>query len=352
MRMRTLLGTFVPCVLVATAAGCGSGGSERASLSQLPSAGTRSQVRQTLQSFIDSMPNVAPAVRARMHLQRHHLGGPGWLSAAARAKTAAKLYVANNYNDSIGIYNGNLQGGSPIGTITNGVSGPEGLAVDAAGKLYVSNAYNSTVTVYQPGQTSPSTTYSKNLTFPVAVAVDTAGTVYVANATGFSFAPGSIVEYPKGSTNPSLTITDANFQVVESVGLDASNNLYVTYMNPNETGQINEYAPGQSSGKNLNISLGFAGGITLDSAKNLLVTDQSLPAIEVFPPGQTNPSKTFGTTNATVALAFNHPGKKLFAADVSANQIDVYTYPAATLYTTFTTGVEAPMGVALSPTHV
>lgn len=349
--MRTLLGALIPCVLVATVAGCGSGGSERASSGQLPAAGSQSQARGDLESFMERMPNLAPAVRAQLPLERHPLGGRGWMSPAVRA-TAAKLYVADNYTDSISIYNGNLKGGAPIGTITTSVSGPEGLAVDASGNLYVSNAYNSTVTVYQPGKTSPSTTYSTDLTFPVAVAVDTNGTVYVANATGFSFAPGSIVEYPKGSTTPSLTISDTNFQVVTSLGLDASNNLYVTYMNPSETGQINKYAPGQTSGTNLNISLGYSGGIVIDNKNQLIVTDQSLPAIEIFPAGQTKPSKTFGTTNATVALAFNHPAKKLYAADVSANEVDVYTYPATSLFTTFTNGIESPMGVALSPTHV
>ena len=65
-----------------------------------------------------------------------------------------------------------LQGGSPIGVISDGVAEAYGLFVDAASNLYVCNQKGSSVTVYPPGQTTPSFKYSQGLSRPLYAAAD------------------------------------------------------------------------------------------------------------------------------------------------------------------------------------
>jgi hypothetical protein len=330
------------CLPLSGCAGAGSAGTPTgtADVPMSPSAQLRSAARLTTFYPAALAPFAVPAPRYR---------GPGWISAAARAATTTTLFVSNAYTDDVTLYDVTSRNGPPIGTITTGISGPAGLAVDKPGNLYVSNTANGTVTMYAPGQKTPAVTYSKELTFPGSVAVGVDGTVYVGNIVDGSFSPGSVVEYPKGSTTPSLTIKDSNFLGVAALALDAKNNLYVTYNDPSGFGQINEYAPGRSKGKNLGITTGFAGGIAFDGSGDLVTADQTLPGIEVFPPGQTKPSRMFGTAGAPDPIAFSSGHFGLFVGDGQQNEVLVYDYQRGLQKNHFSKSVEVPAGVAISP---
>jgi sugar lactone lactonase YvrE len=346
MRMRLMFGPALFCALPAVLlSGCSGGGSQPSSTA-VPPASTQSRVASEADRSLGALLAFYPPLRSQLGVPRYHDPQAGWRKPA----TGTTLYVSNLYAGNVTSYDATMPGSSPTGTITTGIDGPEGLAVDASGNLYVCDNYNNTVTVYAPGGTSPTTTYSNGISFPVAVAVDTSGTVYVANANGFSFTPGSIVEYAGGSMSPTTTITNTAFQVVNSIGLDSSNNLYVTYMNSNEKGLIEEFAQGSTKGTNLKPHLGFSGGIAVDTAGNIVVSDQSLPGIEIFKPGQRKRTAIFAKkTGATLPLAFNNAESQLFAGSVGGNAVYVYSYPAHKPAGSFTTGVAVPAGVAISP---
>ncbi len=137
------------------------------------------------------------------------------------------VYVADTYANTVYIFPARPAGANPVGSITTGVSGPQGLAIDAGGNLYVGNPDNATVTIYPPGSTSPSLTLKQDLVVPAAVAVDKKGNVWVSNEEGSN--QGSVVEFPAGSTSPSTVIGGLN---PLGVAVDSKRNLYVEEENP------------------------------------------------------------------------------------------------------------------------
>ncbi len=270
--------------------------------------------------------------------QPEHRGG-GWLSPAA--KSAKRLiYVSDFSANAVEIYSAIGSNQSPIGEITDGLSGPEGSFVDSDGNLYVSNVTNYTVTKYPRGSTTWKLRYT-GLTYPTNVTVGKNGVVYIADLVG-----DKVVEYRKGSTRSLRTIVVKDPQ---GVALDAQNNLYVSYDDASG-GQVNEYPPGSTTGTNLGISLQFAGGDATDASSDLLAADQSAPAVYVFPPGSNTPSQTINQgLEDPFRIAINRSFKQLYVADPEANALFVYDYPGGTLVNTITNGLKSVYGVAVTP---
>ena len=269
----------------------------------------------------------------RSYLWRH----PGWISPDAAGK--ALLYVANYNASNVQIYDAVGKNQSPIGSITNGLSGPEGMAVDKHRNLYVTNTSNNTVTVYKFGQTSPYKTYSAGLNGPAGAVVGDDGTVYVSNLYG-----NDVVAYAKGKKHPTTTYTGLNFPI--AVTLDSSNDLFVTNSGAQD---IIEYLAGSTTPMNTGISLPIPSGIEIDQAGNIVVADQNPPGIYVYPPGQTNPSKVFGQEGDPNPIAFLSSEKLLFVGEPLTPAVNVYTYPKGRKVNVITNSVTFPAGVAVSP---
>jgi len=266
----------------------------------------------------------------------------------AEATSTGLLFVANGRSNVVDIYDKNPPN-ALVGQITDGISGPNGMAVDAAGDLFVANVDNQTVTEYPPGSTKPSKTYKngfgQRLTNPLNVAVGIDGTLYLVNYTHVGNA-SQVLEYPPNSKYASLAINLTGG--AEGLALDSGNNLYVSYNGANG-GRILKFAPGSTTGNDLGIALGFAGGLALDKNGNLIACDQTAPAIDVFPPGATQPSRTI--TNGFVDpyhIAFGQHFQRLYVADSAGDDVLVYSYPAGKIVDTIHRRFTA-FGVAVSP---
>ena len=285
--------------------------------------------------------NAERAARARAPLgqaQPAHKAG-GWLSPAAKSGKGL-IYVSDFSSNVVQIYPSTGANPAPIGQILDGISGPEGSFIDKHGDFFVSNVTNYTVTMYPKGSTTWSLRYT-GLAYPTNVTVAPDGTVFIPDLTG-----DKVVEYRKGSTRSKLTISVVDPQ---GVALDAEDNLYVSY-NDSSGGQVNEYAPGSTSGKNLGLPISFAGGDAVDGSGNLLGADQSLPGVLVFPPGATSPSQTISQgLEDPFRIALDKSFKHLYVADPEVNALLVYDYPAGTLVKTITNGLTSVYGVAVSP---
>jgi hypothetical protein len=270
----------------------------------------------------------------------------GWTSGDAA--TSQVIYVSSSTANAVYIYRKKLGPGAnpnPIGEITDGIVSPSGSFVDRHGDLFVANNGNFTVTMYPRGNTNWTLRYT-GFAYPNNVTVSRQGMVYIADFTG-----DKVVEFPKGSTRSKLTIPIG--YPPHGVALDSHDNLYVSYntgAHGEGPGAVNEYAPGSTSGTNLNLPIGWAAGDVIDGSGNLLVADQSNSAVYVFPPGSTTPSQTITQSlSDPVNLAFDASFKHLYVEDAVVDGVLVYNYPSGKYVTTLNNGATSISGVAVYP---
>jgi hypothetical protein len=286
-----------------------------------------------------------------------HAGKRAHGSASYDAKGASQLaYVCNLGAGEVDVFRQHGKNQQPIAKITDGILGPGGLTTDRKGNLYVADegpiSGNWTVQVYAPGATSPTKSYTTDLSSPTDTAVAKDGTIYIANFNGLS--NGWVAVYPKGNVSKEYRLSDFNGGAPLSVALDKKENLYVMY-DVNNGSAVNEYKPGAKTGTNLNLAFGSGGGIQVDPAGNILVAQQLSPSeILIFPPGQTQPSKSISMPGGgePFNFALNHKSKALFAAEYfTANQVDRFAYPSTKFQYSIANGFNNPSGVAVAPTE-
>lgn len=263
----------------------------------------------------------------------------GWISPDAKRKKGKNLiYWGNFYNNTITIYSSKGVNGKQKGVITTGLSEPERLFVDKQLNVYATNLGNSTITMYKPGQTSPSLTISDGVSTPTGLTVDAAGTVYCANVGN-----NTVTEYPKGQTSPSVTLSAA----AEYLATDAQDNLYVS------TGsEVLEFAKGSTSGQNLNLNIGSPEAIEVDHSGNLIVLDWSNSDIDVFPAGQTQPSKQITVTGGfPYAFSLSKNEKQLYVSVgiTGGFSVQVLAYPNGTTLSNKLTTNAGNWPIAVSP---
>jgi hypothetical protein len=285
---------------------------------------------------------------ARVHAllgapQPAHRAG-GWLSPAAK-KAKHLIYVADFTGNAVEIYSATGSDQSPIGQITDGISGPEGICVDDRGDLFVTDVTNQTVTMYPHG----STTYKRQYTgfaYPTAVAAGKNGWVYVSDLVG-----EKVVEFPKNSTRSKVTI---DITYPQGVALDSKNNLYVEYntgAHGGGPGDVDEFAPKSTKGDDLKLPIVWGAGDAIDGKSDVVVADQgsgSNAAVYVFPPGSTEPSETITQgMEDPFRIAFDKRFKHLYVADPEVNKLLVYDYSSGTLVNSITNGLKSVYGVAI-----
>jgi hypothetical protein len=309
-------------------------------------AGTNSSPSPIVPSALSG--TVERAARSHVPMgqpQMAHRPG-GWLSAQAKAGKGL-IYVSDFLNNDVEIYSASGSNQSPIGAITDGISGPEGSFVDKHGNLYVSNVTNQTVTMYPKGSTTYKTIYT-GFAYPTDVTVGANGIAYVSDLVG-----EKVVEFPYGKTRSERTI---DIEYPQGVATDRKNNLYVAYNTGGHgagPGTVNEYPPKSTNGQNLNLPIVWAAGDAIDKKGDVVVADQgsgSNAAVYVFPPGSNTPSLTITQgLEDPFRLVFDKKFKHLYVADAEANVVLVYAYPSGTLVDTISSGLKSAFGVAVSP---
>jgi len=232
--------------------------------------------------------------------------------------------------------------------IASGINHPQALALDAHGDLFVANGSGSnTVTVYSPPYGgSPSTTISANVNDPVSLALDPSGDLFVVNS-----AANTVTEYAPPYTSPP-TVISKGLNTPSSMALDPHGDLFVANLNstPNS---IVEYAPPFSSQSapvaTITNGVNEQGSISL-TATTLFVPNQGANTVtEYTPPYTSAPTTIVGGQSQPLALAVDAFGN-LFVANYGNNTVTEYAAPYAPgSWTTLSSGINAPLALALSP---
>jgi hypothetical protein len=300
---------------------------------------------------------IAPALPGALSAARS-APAPGWLSPDG--KGAPDLLYVGTAIDAPGAVFVYRQRGSNhrVGEITEGLGDPFGLFVDVQGNLYVANILNGTVTVYAPGATSPFETLTGTVS-PDNVVVGLDGTVYVSDD-GLVFDPSNgvsdVVEYAPGATTPTKTVvTLPHGWFAYGLGLDSGNHLYVAANRPQKgsrsRGKVLEFASDSSSGRDLGIRVGQAGGLTVDRNDNLILVDELANSIDVFRPGHKKPWKVFTINDncCIVDVAINGKNDAIWVSGGFWGFVDGLTYPGGTLFDRMLHHTGWAFSVATSP---
>jgi hypothetical protein len=271
-------------------------------------------------------------------------------SAGAQTNaTTTVIYVADHFDSKVDFYTATLGQGARQMSIDI----PFGVTIDSLGDLYVTKEREKKVTVFHPNQRTPFRTISNGLIQPTFMAVGNDGTLYVSDPDPGS---GNVIEYAPGSSTPTLVLklprTNGK-QAPEGLALDASNNLYVAYNNDYVTrglpGRVQKFAPGATTGVDTGIRVNAVGGLTIDKAGNLILTDQLAPAVLVFPPGSSHPSKKVNLGfSDPFGVAFNQAQTHLYLTDPFGPAIYEIAYPQWTILNKIAVSYQ-PWGIAVSP---
>ena len=247
-------------------------------------------------------------------------------SQISRSATSSKLlYIARYSSDDVRIYDSRTL--ALVGSLS-GIANPVGVALDSRRNVYVVDQGLNVVKVFHRGSGTPFETLTDPDGFAIQVTVGNDGTVYVSNEYNTHLGNGNVVVYPPGETRPNRRIDDSHFSVVEDVGLDSHNNLYVTFFDFHAVGRVNEYPSGSTHGKTLPISLNGAGGIELDSNNDLVLADPNGGSVKVFAQGASVPKYEFAKQFSPWDVALARNSTRAFVTDQFTGNTYEYALPS------------------------
>lgn len=232
-----------------------------------------------------------------------------------------RIYVSSHDAGEIVRFNAD---GSAFQTWATGLSGPHGLAFDAAGSLYVSNRNAGTVVKLNTAGTVTAT-YA-GFTLPEAIAFDPAGHLFVAEASG------AIRRLPRGAAAPEANAYATVFTPY-GLAVDSAGDLYVA---SNANSVI--YRIGANRLLSVFAMPNRPGGLSFDGTGNLYVSDTERNLINRIAPGGGLRTVAYGISHPR-GLAVDTTTHKAY---VSLNQANAILEIDGAVLRPFVTGIPNP----------
>lgn len=276
--------------------------------------------------------------------------GAGWISSAVYVKPV--LYAASYNGGVVNIYPAGGNNQAPIGQLSSGLTSPQGVAVDKWHRLWVANTNAFNVVGFKRGATTPFKSLSDPNYYPISVAVDSNNTVYAANAESTTGPPGNVTVWAHGSTSPTETLTDPSFEIVTNIGVDAKNDIFVSYIPTSGPPALMEFKAGSTKGTPVSIADANLGDITFDTSNNLVMETLSNTLGVWAPPYTSGPTRQISAFGNEPQ--FNQKESKVCVAYANPTTPDVvcYNYKTGILVDTITNGFSSsviPYGIAFDP---
>ena len=263
------------------------------------------------------------------------------------------IYTAQLYGNEVQIYR---QQGSQLnleGTLSSGVSSPQGSVTTRSGWLYVANTGNEDVLVY--GKKVKSGGYPTDILEdygenPVNVDVDSSRNLVAVSNAGTSSQTGSVSVYVDRAAAPSRMLTYGS-DILQGYGiaLDKTGNCYWgVYDSTIGSGYIVEFPACSDPGSIVVPNVGDAGGLAFDQSGDLFYVDRSSSTPAIVACKHTSNCKTykFNQLVKPINLNFNAHDKALWVAD-AAGYIDQFSVQPGSLKISFV--MAYPVGSASNP---
>ncbi len=161
------------------------------------------------------------------------------------------IYVSDAGTNTVSFYT--YRGGKLEGSITSGLSEPQGLCSDPKGNVWVANTAESDVVEYAYGATTPKQTLATTGQYPAGCSVDKNGDVAVSDILSTSGGEGN-VEIFKGGKGSATSVTCPNLSHYGGVAYDNKGNLFVTGENATDAFGLCEVPNGKTGGEAIRLN--------------------------------------------------------------------------------------------------
>jgi hypothetical protein len=280
---------------------------------------------------------------------------PALAPAAARNAPAGGglsplIYVSDVAANTLTFYA--YSNGKERGSISSGLSEPQGVCSDASGNVFVANTNDSNVIEYAHGAKTSSQTLQLTGELPAACATSATGILAVANICSSPSCDAGNVAFFAGESGSPTSVTCPNLFRYYFLGYDKKGDLFVDGQNPSGQFSLCEIAKGSSKGKAIRLDKApaFPGGVQWDGT-DLAVQDQGAAVIDRYKIHGTS-GKLEGTVtlSGTTSGAFYLTSKKQVLAFVGA-ELGFFHYPEGGNPTKKLAlkGVVDPLGFTVSP---
>ncbi|RKP54728.1 hypothetical protein D7S86_13890 [Pararobbsia silviterrae] len=233
---------------------------------------------------VDSADNLFITAGSTVGLYEKAAGATGLLSVATGVSAPAGLGIDSGNNLYISeLDNGNvyeLSSGVTTQLAPTTALHADNITADAAGDVFVVGYGYNTVYKIAAGSSSASLV-TEAIADPVDVTVDLSGNLFVVSVSG------TLYEIPVGTSTPVVFPPTAHLQISEAV-VGGDGTIYVAAGLTDNNITIYKIPPGSSNPTLVSLgtaSLGFPGGMAIDSSGHLFITDsQATNLIEVVSP--------------------------------------------------------------------
>jgi DNA-binding beta-propeller fold protein YncE len=220
------------------------------------------------------------------------LSGPNGVAV----DSAGNVYIADTGHNAIEMWT--MTNNTTTTLVSTGLSGPQGVAVDGADNVYIADTSNNAIEMWTVTNNTLTTLVSTGLSGPQGVAVDGAGNVYIAD-TG-----NNAVEMWTVANSNMTTLVSTGSVSPNGVAVDGAGNVYIAgNFGFSGYGGIAEWTVANGQLTTLvDNGLQQAESVAVDGAGNLYIADTIGRAIRKWTAANSNV-----TTLVTVSSGLNFP---------------------------------------------